>query len=102
MVEIRIDGPVRTCVGCRQRAAKRELLRVTLVAGEVVPDVRGTASGRGAHLHPTPTCFALAERKRAFARALKHSGGRPLDLERVRRHVETNELSEEEPQEMEH
>ncbi|WP_457111332.1 YlxR family protein [Marmoricola sp. URHA0025 HA25] len=76
-------GPVRTCIGCRRRAAKRELLRV--VAGPVahgqetswavVPDPGGTAPGRGAHLHPTLECFELAERKRAFARALRHDAG---------------------------
>jgi predicted RNA-binding protein YlxR (DUF448 family) len=41
----------------------------------VVPDPRGTAPGRGAHLHPTLECFDLAERKRAFARALRHDAG---------------------------
>ena len=71
---------VRTCVGCRQRATKSELLRV--VAGdrgaglEVVPDPAGRAPGRGAHLHPTSTCLELAIRRRAFPRALRASGGR--------------------------
>jgi uncharacterized protein len=41
----------------------------------VVPDPRGTAPGRGAHLHPTRECFELAERRRAFARALRHDAG---------------------------
>jgi predicted RNA-binding protein YlxR (DUF448 family) len=41
----------------------------------VVPDPGGTAPGRGAHLHPTLECFELAERKRAFARALRHDAG---------------------------
>ena len=74
-------GPVRTCVGCRERAAKSELLRV--VAGSdahgpaVVPDPGGTAHGRGAHLHPTPACYALAVRRRAFSRALRLEGGLP-------------------------
>ena len=27
------DGPVRTCVGCRRKAPKRELLRVVVRAG---------------------------------------------------------------------
>ena len=69
-------GPVRTCVGCRTKAAKGELLRV--IAGSdsegrpaVVPDPAGTASGRGAHLHPTSECYELAERRRAFTRALR-------------------------------
>jgi uncharacterized protein len=58
----------------------------------VVPDPGGTAPGRGAHLHPTLECFELAERKRAFARALRHdAGGRngmgPLGLESLRQYL---------------
>jgi uncharacterized protein len=73
-----VQGSVRTCVGCRQRATKRELLRV--VAGdrgsgqEVLPDPRGRAPGRGAHLHPTVECLRLATRRRAFPRALRVEG----------------------------
>ena len=72
------QGPVRTCVGCRQRAAKRELLRVVVgdrdAALEVVPDPTGRAPGRGAHLHPTAECLGLALRRRAFPRALRVPG----------------------------
>ena len=87
-------GPVRTCIGCRARAAKRELLRV--VAGTdadghwfVSPDPTGSAAGRGAHLHPTYQRLALAERKRAFARALRHDAGQrgALSLERLLAHL---------------
>jgi predicted RNA-binding protein YlxR (DUF448 family) len=73
---------VRTCVGCRQRAATLELLRVVAAERgadlEVVPDPARRAAGRGAHLHPTPDCLALALRRRAFPRALRTqgSGGR--------------------------
>ncbi|PWN04004.1 DUF448 domain-containing protein [Nocardioides silvaticus] len=74
------EGPVRTCIGCRERAAKRELLRV--IAGSdahgrpvVVPDPDATAPGRGAHLHPTPGCYDLAVRRKAFSRALRVEGG---------------------------
>jgi hypothetical protein len=31
-------GPVRTCVGCRGRAAKTDLLRVVADGGRLVPD----------------------------------------------------------------
>jgi uncharacterized protein len=41
----------------------------------VVPDPDGTAAGRGAHLHPTPECYELAVRRKAFSRALRISGG---------------------------
>jgi predicted RNA-binding protein YlxR (DUF448 family) len=69
-------GPVRTCVGCRERAAGRELLRVTAGSDThgqpaVVPDPNGTAPGRGAHLHPTSECYDLAVRRKAFTRALR-------------------------------
>jgi hypothetical protein len=66
-------------VGCRSRAAKFELLRV--VAGPdgiLVVDPRGRLPGRGAHVHPDPGCVDLAERRKAFQRALRLAG--PLDL----------------------
>jgi uncharacterized protein len=82
--------PVRTCVGCRRRATKSELLRVVAIANGqsmmVRPDPHGTAPGRGAHLHPTAECLDLAERRRAFLRALRLPG--PLDLTALRHYVE--------------
>ncbi|WP_232303662.1 YlxR family protein [Pseudofrankia sp. DC12] len=77
---------VRTCVGCRSRAARSDLLRIVVVDGELLPDVRRRLPGRGAHLHPDLACLDLAERRRAFPRALRVSG--PLGLERVRAHVQ--------------
>jgi predicted RNA-binding protein YlxR (DUF448 family) len=84
-----VTGPVRTCVGCRHRDDRSVLLRV--VAAEVdglwsvVPDPRHRRNGRGASLHPTPACLDLAERRRAFARALRRSGS--LDTTPVREYV---------------
>jgi predicted RNA-binding protein YlxR (DUF448 family) len=71
------------CIGCRQRAAAAELLRVVaapktsdLVPAQagpvsVVPDPRRRAPGRGAWLHLDLRCVDLAQRRQAFARALK-------------------------------
>ena len=74
---------VRTCIGCRHRSAKRELLRVVVrdegSGPEVVPDPDARAPGRGAHLHPTPACLELARRRRAFPRALRVEGGVSYD-----------------------
>ena len=71
--------PIRTCIGCRERVAKRALLRVVAQIDEhgsvaVAPDPDGTAPGRGAHLHPTLECYSLAVRRRAFGRALRLAG----------------------------
>ncbi|HWD04791.1 MAG TPA: YlxR family protein [Amycolatopsis sp.] len=76
--------PVRTCVGCRQRALIGELLRVVVVDGRLVVDKRRRLPGRGAWLHPVPGCLAKAERKRAFPRALRVQGA--LDTAGLREH----------------
>ena len=71
-------GSVRTCVGCRQRTDKQELMRVVAQDRgnglEAVPDLTRRAAGRGAHLHPTPACLDLALRRRALPRALRTEG----------------------------
>jgi predicted RNA-binding protein YlxR (DUF448 family) len=87
---------VRTCVGCRARAAKSDLLRVVMVKGaaeaspeaSAVPDPRGRMPGRGAHLHPDQACLDLATQRRAFGRAFRYDG--PLDLTAVRMWVTAN------------
>ncbi|MBE3002085.1 YlxR family protein [Nocardiopsis sp. HNM0947] len=63
--------PVRTCVGCRSRAAKADLVRLVLDNGRVTPDTRGGMPGRGAHLHRDHRCLELAQRRRAWSRAFR-------------------------------
>ncbi|MEO7196523.1 MAG: YlxR family protein [Pseudonocardiaceae bacterium] len=70
----RLAEPIRTCVGCRTRAAASGLLRVVAVEGILVPDPRRRCPGRGAWLHPDLGCLRLAERRRAFPRALRAPG----------------------------
>ena len=83
-------APLRTCVGCRARAPRSQLLRVVAVEvdgrSSVVPDHRGRLPGRGASVHPVPACLDLAERRRAFPRALRLAG--PLDTSALRAWVE--------------
>jgi predicted RNA-binding protein YlxR (DUF448 family) len=59
-----------------------ELLRVAVVDGELVLDLRRRIGGRGAWIHPDPDCLTKAERRRAFPRALRVPG--PLDVAGVR------------------
>jgi len=78
--------PERTCVGCRERAAKTELLRIVAIEGACVPDPRGTLPGRGAYVHPALVCLDQAVRRRAFTRALRAPGA--LDTKALRQYVE--------------
>jgi predicted RNA-binding protein YlxR (DUF448 family) len=71
--------PVRTCVGCRERAVKSELLRIVAAGSEVVPDPLGRLAGRGAYLHPSLGCFERAQQRRAIPRALRAPG--PLGVQ---------------------
>ena len=64
---------VRTCVGCRARASRAALLRVVVRNNVIVLDDRAVQEGRGAWVHPTPDCLEAAQRRRAFARALRVS-----------------------------
>ncbi|MFE3604426.1 YlxR family protein [Streptomyces goshikiensis] len=75
--------PERTCVGCRERAAKSDLLRIVAIGDECVPDTRGTLPGRGAYVHPAAVCLDQAVRRRAFPRALRSAG--TLDTTELRK-----------------
>ncbi|HEY7262440.1 MAG TPA: YlxR family protein [Trebonia sp.] len=66
--------PVRTCVGCKERVAKSSLLRLVVAGDGIVPDPQARQPGRGAYLHPSLACFELAQRRRAFPRALRVPG----------------------------
>jgi hypothetical protein len=81
----RLPGPVRTCVGCRERSAKSTLLRVVADGDRLVPDPAGRLPGRGASVHPDLRCIDLAVKRRAFPRALRLAG--PLDASAVRESV---------------
>lgn len=64
--------PARTCVGCRQEAAKEALIRlVRRPDGGAAVDPTGQASGRGAYLHSDRSCFEIARKKRSLDRALR-------------------------------
>jgi predicted RNA-binding protein YlxR (DUF448 family) len=71
----KLDGgqavPVRTCIGCGERAAKPDLIRLVAAGDEIVPDVASRLPGRGAYLHPSLACLERAQRRKAFPRALR-------------------------------
>jgi len=70
--------PVRTCIGCGERAAKPDLVRVVAAGDELVPDVTTRLPGRGAYLHPSLACLERAQRRKAFPRALRLPAALPV------------------------
>ncbi len=88
----------RTCVGCRRRDVRSALLRVVAERSDtgehlasLAPDPRLRLLGRGAWLHPTPECLALAVRRKAFGRALRVKV--PLDVADVSAYIDAHENS---------
>lgn len=64
--------PQRQCMGCRERKAKPELIRVVRSPeGSVDLDFRGKANGRGAYLCNNPDCLKKAMRSKALERSLE-------------------------------
>ena len=80
--------PERTCVGCRGRAPRTELLRFVIdERGAVVIDPRAAVGGRGAWCHRSGACVDEALRAGALARALR-TGLAGNELGRLRSDVE--------------
>ena len=64
--------PQRQCMGCRERKAKREMIRVVRgTDGTVHLDFGGKAPGRGAYLCPNPECLKKAMKANSLGRALE-------------------------------
>lgn len=62
----------RTCVGCREEAPKREMLRVARTPGGAVEiDPSGRLPGRGAYVCLREECVENAKKKDALSKALK-------------------------------
>lgn len=64
--------PIRTCAGCRQERAKREMVRIVRGPdGSITADPTGKRPGRGTYVCPRFECWTKAFRNGSLARALK-------------------------------
>ena len=64
--------PQRQCMGCRERKAKRELIRVVRTPeGGVSLDFGGKMNGRGAYICPDPECLNKVRKSKALDRSLE-------------------------------
>ena len=64
--------PQRQCMGCRERKAKRELIRVVRGTDGIVSlDFGGKLNGRGAYICPDPACLQKAQKAKSLERSLE-------------------------------
>lgn len=64
--------PQRKCTGCGIKADKRDLIRVVRTpAGEIVIDLNGKMSGRGAYICHNAACLKKAVKSKRLARNLE-------------------------------
>jgi len=64
--------PQRQCMGCRERKAKKEMIRVVRSPeGKVSLDFGGKMNGRGAYICPNPDCLKRALKSKALDRSLE-------------------------------
>lgn len=65
--------PMRKCVACQEMMSKKQLIRIVKTPeDEVLIDLSGKKSGRGAYLCGKVACFKLAQKNKSLDRALKH------------------------------
>jgi predicted RNA-binding protein YlxR (DUF448 family) len=76
--------PQRTCIGCREEAGKRQLIRIVRTPeARVEVDATGRARGRGAYIHASSACWERALKGATIGRALKIDPA-PEDVEALR------------------
>jgi len=64
--------PQRQCMGCLERKAKREMIRVVRCTdGTVTLDFSGKLNGRGAYVCPDPECLKKAIKSKSLDRSLE-------------------------------
>ena len=64
--------PQRQCMGCRERKAKRDMIRVVRQPeGTVALDFSGKMNGRGAYICPDPACLKKVQKSKALDRSLE-------------------------------
>jgi predicted RNA-binding protein YlxR (DUF448 family) len=80
--------PMRTCIGCQSKKAKREMIRIVRTPeGAVVLDSTGKRSGRGTYVCPDPDCLETAFKKNKVGNALDCSIGEE-DVRRLKSELE--------------
>ena len=84
--------PQRQCMGCRERFAKKELIRVVRgTDGAVSLDFGGKLNGRGAYVCPKAECLQKAQKSKALERSLEVAIPQEV-YERLAKEMEAGDL----------
>lgn len=65
--------PERMCVGCRKKAAKKDLIRLVKENDDILVDKKGNTLARGVYICKNEQCVALAGKKKALSRHFKRN-----------------------------
>ncbi len=63
----------RSCVVCKAKTDKRDLIRLVMADGGLLVDPSGKRNGRGAYLCKSKDCWNDASAHRQLSRALRQS-----------------------------
>ncbi len=64
--------PVRTCIGCREREAQKEMLRLVRTPnGSLRLDAAGRQPGRGGYLHRREDCWKKFAKRGGTVRSFR-------------------------------
>ena len=83
------DFPVRSCIGCRKKANPSALIRVVLIDGKLIPDIKGGAPGRGAWLHKKCAEGAISRGAFRFALKIHKEHNEEIDVSELQRFLES-------------
>ena len=66
--------PLRVCIGCQEKKAKKELVRIVRTPeGDIVLDLTGKKAGRGAYLCPCEACLQKAVKGKRLEKNLQQA-----------------------------
>lgn len=65
--------PQRTCVICRVKTDKRDLVRLVIADGKLQSDMSGKMDGRGAYLCRKRDCWQEASAQKQLSAALRQN-----------------------------
>ena len=63
----------RTCIGCRQKKDKKQMLRIVCREGNICCDAAGNLEGRGAYICRDIQCLNKAKKNKGLERTFRRA-----------------------------